>query len=112
LITLGSGTKQDIGDITNNPSNPLPVLGGFTPPQHSFIIPDAWAYRDVDIRFRKDFPEVSGTTLSLTVDVFNIFNYQNLRCFNSFDPENANFGKASCTIGDPRRLQIGGEYSF
>lgn len=89
------------------------VLGGFTPPQHSFIIPNAWAFRNVDIRFRKDFPEISGTSLGVTVDLFNVFNYQNLGCFNSFNPSDTNnFGKASCAIGDPRRLQIGGEYNF
>lgn len=112
LITLGSGVKYDVGDVLRNPSNPPPELGGFTPPKNSFIIPNAWAYRDVDLRLRKDFPPISGTTLGVTVDLFNAFNYQNLGCFNTFNPSDANFGKASCLIADPRRLQIGAEYGF
>jgi hypothetical protein len=112
LITLGSGTKYDVGDFFGSPGNPPPQLGGFSPPKSSFIIPNAWAFRDVDIRIRKDFPEISGTSLGLTVDLFNVFDYQNFGCFNTFNPTDANFGKASCTISDPRRLQIGGEYNF
>ena len=112
LITLGSGTKSDIGDFFGAPGNPPPQLGGFSPPKSSFIVPKAWAFRNVDVRFRKDFPQISGTTLGLTVDIFNVFNYQNFGCFNTFNPTDVNFGKASCTVSDPRRLQIGGEYSF
>jgi len=112
LITLGSGLKYDIGDLFSAPGNPPPQLGGFTPPKSSFIIPNAWAFRDVDIRLRKDFPPFSGTTLGVTVDLFNVFNYRNLGCFNTFRPSDANFGEASCLVADPRRLQIGAEYGF
>jgi hypothetical protein len=112
LITLGSGTKYDVGDFFGSPGNPPPVLGGFTPPKSGFIIPDAWAFRNVDIRFRKDFPQFSGTTMGVTMDVFNVFNFQNFGCFNTFNPADANFGKANCVVSDPRRLQIGAEYAF
>ena len=112
LITLGSGTKLDVGDFFASPGNPPPVLGGFTPPKYGFIIPNAFAFRNVDVRLRKDFPSFSGTTLAVTVDLFNVFNFQNLGGFNTFDPANANFGKASNTVSDPRRLQIGAEYKF
>ena len=113
LITLGSGLKYDIGDFFHSPGNPPPVLGGFSPPKYSFIIPNAFAFRNVDIRFRKDFPRVSGTKVAVMMDVFNLFNYQNFGNFNTFDPNNANFGKANQPlISDPRRLQIGAEYTF
>jgi hypothetical protein len=112
LITLGSGTKLDVGDFFASPGNPPPVLGGFTPPKYGFIIPKAFAFRNVDFRLRKDFPSISGTTLAVTLDVFNVFNFQNLGGFNTFNPADVNFGKASNTISDPRRLQIGAEYKF
>ena len=112
LITLGSGTKQDVGDFFGAPGNPPPQLGGFSPPKNGFIIPNAWAFRNLDLRLRKDFPQISGTTLGVTVDLFNVFNYQNLGCFNTFNPSDTNFGKASCVISDPRRLQVGAEYNF
>ena len=66
----------------------------------------------MDIRLRKDFPPFSGTTLGVTVDLFNVFNHRNLGCFNTFRPSDANFGEASCLVADPRRLQIGAEYGF
>ena len=66
----------------------------------------------MDVRLRKDFPPFSGTTLGVTVDVFNVFNYQNLGCFNTFNPTDVNFGKSSCLISDPRRMQICAEYAF
>jgi hypothetical protein len=112
LITLGSGTKLDVGDFFASPGNPPPVLGGFTPPKSSFLIPNAWAFRNVDLRFRKDFPQIGTTSLGVTLDVFNALNYTNYGCFNTFNPTDPNFGKASCTVSDPRRLQLGAEYNF
>lgn len=111
LITLGSGNRQDIG---------CPVRfcgtgyerGGFTPERYGFIIPNAFAYRKVDLRLRKDFPNISGTTLGVTLDLFNAFNHQNLGCFNTGSKTDLNFGKAGCVVSDPRRLQVGAEYSF
>jgi hypothetical protein len=112
LITLGSGTKADIGDFFGSPGNPPPVLGGFSPPKYDFIIPNAFAYRNVDVRFRKDFPRIGRSALAVTLDVFNVFNFQNFGSFNTFNPVDVNFGKANAVISDPRRLQIGAEYSF
>ncbi|HYU28341.1 MAG TPA: TonB-dependent receptor [Gemmatimonadales bacterium] len=112
LITLGSGTKYDVGDLFASPGNPPPVLGGFTPPKSGFIIPNAWAFRNVDFRFRKDFPQIGTTSLAVTFDVLNVFNYANYGCFNTFDPNSAGFGHANCTISDPRRLNVGAEYNF
>jgi outer membrane receptor protein involved in Fe transport len=106
LITLGSGAHKDVGGpIRFNPTGYIP--GGFTPPQSNFIL-HAWAYRTVDIRFRKDFPSFSGTTLGVTVDLFNVFNYSN------FDYPNFNNGNPnpSGLLSDPRRAQLGLEYNF
>ena len=82
--------------------------GGWTPPQYPFIFPGGWAYRDVDIRLRKDFPNISGTTLGVTVDVFNVFNFNNFSY-----PDNNNGNPApNGLLSDPRRTQIGVEYHF
>src|SRR6266853_4379301 len=107
LITLGSGAHRDSGGPPRfNPTGY--VRGGFTPPQYSFIIPNAWAYRTVDVRLRKDFPNISGTTLGVTVDVFNVFNYVNLDYpnFNNGNPD------PNGLLSDGRRAQIGVEYNF
>jgi hypothetical protein len=53
--------------------------------------------------------------------VFNVFNADNLGCFEETvtfvgpggapDP-NENFGNATCIVGDPRRFQLGFQYDF
>ena len=48
----------------------------------------------------------------MVIDVFNVFNWQNLGDYNTFNRSDANFGKARQVIGDPRRLQLGAEYNF
>jgi hypothetical protein len=109
LITLGSGSHRDIGGPPRfNPGGTY-IRGGFTPPQYGFIIPNAFAYRTVDVRLRKDFPNISGTTLGVTLDLFNVFNYSN------FDYDNflgANPQPRSTLLSDPRRAQFGVEYNF
>ena len=111
LITLGSGNRQDIGCPVRF-CGAAYIRGGFTPTRYGFIIPKAFAYRNVDLRVRKDFPNISGTMLGVTVDLFNALNFQNFGCFNTGSKTDPNFGKASCVVSDPRRLQIGAEYNF
>lgn len=112
LITLGSGNKQDIGGpIRFNPTGY--VRGGFSPPGENFLIFGKWVYRSVDLRLRKDLPGIRGTRLGITLDAFNIFNYDNFGCFNTpGNQSDPNFGKANCVITDPRRFQVGAEYDF
>jgi outer membrane receptor protein involved in Fe transport len=111
LITLGTGAHQDIGCPARFCGAGY-ERGGFAPDRYGFIFPNAFAYRNVDLRLRKDFPNLSGTTFAVTVDLFNALNFQNFGCFNTGSRTDSNFGKASCVASDPRRLQIGGEYSF
>jgi hypothetical protein len=115
LITLGSGNKQDLGCNNRfcNPSDTTNryVRGGFSPPGQNFLIFGKWAYRSVDVRLRKDFPQFYGSTLGVTVDVFNLFNYENMGCFdvgNATAPDHP----AGCTLGDARRVSLGMEYNF
>ena len=101
LVTLGSGVKLDVGDRFGGPGNPFKP-GGFDTPM----------FKNLDLRLRKDFPSFGGTTVAVTADLFNVFNWQNLGSFDTFSPSGANFGKASGVISDPRHLQIGAEYRF
>ncbi len=116
LITLGSGNKQDIGGpIRFNPNGY--VRGGFSPPGQNFLIFGKWVYRNVDMRLAKTFPTISGQRIGVTLDVFNVFNYDNFGCFatpanqadGSPDP---NLGTPNCVVSDPRRAQLGVEYNF
>jgi len=109
LITLGSGPHYDVSGRFD-PTQWQP--GAFSPPHYGFLIPNAWAYRTVDLKLRKDFPNISGTSLAVTVDLFNALNYQNLGGFITDNRTASNFGDARNVISDPRRLQIGMEYTF
>jgi hypothetical protein len=107
LITVGSGVKLDVGDRFNNRNDPTQrrfVPGGFDTP----------TFKNVDLRVRKDFPQFGGTTVGVTVDLFNVFNWQNLGCFNHLNSPvgDATFSNGDCTISDPRRVQLGAEYNF
>ena len=81
LITLGSGNKQDTGCPARFCATDY-RKGAFSPPGYNFLIFGKWAYRSVDMRLRKDFPRFAGSHLGVTVDAFNVFNFQNEGCFN------------------------------
>jgi hypothetical protein len=113
LITLGSGAKQDIGGPVRFNDPALYVRGGFSPPGENFLVFGKWAYRSVDLRLRKDFPNLGRTSLGVTLDAFNVFNYDNLGCYNvPGNQQDPNFGRANCLNGDPRRVQLGVELGF
>ena len=112
LITLGSGGKLDIGCPSRFCGPATYINGGFTPPHYSFLIPaKLWAYRRVDVRLRKDFLNVSGTQMAVTLDVFNLFNYDNFGCYDT-GFGSPTLGKANCVVSDARRGQFGVSYNF
>src|SRR5205085_1610520 len=107
VLTLGSGARLDIGCPPRFCGDSTYIKGGFNPTKYSFLgVFGKWAYRRVDIRLRKDFPQIGRTSLGATLDVFNLFNYQNFGCYNtgfsSPASPNPNLGKASCVVSDPR----------
>jgi len=117
LITLGSGARQDVGTHPRfggvEDSTYFP--GAFQPPQRNFFIFGAWAYRRVDFKLRKAFPQMRGTTFAVTVDMFNVFNYQN---FGNY-PFTVNGAQRTWSVGQPqqvvsdaRRVQLGAEVAF
>ncbi len=118
LITLGTGRRFNSQDF----SGPIPIVDrGVTDPQKfGFIIPKAFAFRNVDVRLRKDFVKAAGNKLGVTFDVFNVFNFNNYGCFNDVFATNdngtrklnADYGKPGCIIADPRRAQLGLSYDF
>ncbi len=104
LATFGGKYRLDIGC----PARFCPTVyerGGFT-------VPGSVPYRNVDVKLRKDFPNIGRTTLGLTLDVFNVFNRNNFGCYNTGNPTDPNFGKANCVVSDARRAQLGAEFTF
>ena len=103
------------------------------PPKKDFIIPNAWAYRDVDIRLQKDFSLPGVQRVSIIGEVFNVFDFDNFDAFSTTfasyqrpsnnptprDPYinrlnyNANFGNATGVVNESsRRFQLGARYEF
>ncbi len=117
LVNLSSGARYTINDQSAGSAVDLQKLqlAAGRPPVESFLGIKAFGYRNVDMRFRKDVP-FRNTRVGLVGDLFNVFNFQNLGCFNGFIPTkpatNANFGKAGCVVTDPRRVQVGIVYDF
>jgi len=117
LITLGSGGRRDVGTHPRFGGVPDSTYfpAAFQPPQRNFLVFGGWAYRRVDIRLRKDFPEIRGTRLGLTADVFNVFNYMNFTEYALSVPPGGrtwSVGQPTQVLSDPRRVQIGVEYNF
>lgn len=104
LVTLGGKFRQDVGCPGRFCAADY-IRGGFT-------VPGLFPYRRVDLRLRKDFPTVRGTTLGVTLDVFNAFNRNNFGCYNTSRKTDPNFGKPGCVVSDARKVQVGAEYNF
>ncbi|MGQ0702976.1 MAG: TonB-dependent receptor domain-containing protein [Gemmatimonadales bacterium] len=109
LVTLGGKFKQDVGCPgrfcgEGTEANAY-ERGGFT-------VPGTFPYRNVDLRLRKDLPTIAGTTLGLSLDVFNAFNRSNFGCFRTGNRNDADFGLPACVVTDGRRIQLGAEYNF
>jgi hypothetical protein len=111
LITLNSGApfsvvdaSRGFGDTGNG--NALRI-GDFA---HS------GSFSQVDVRLAKDFEFVPGPKFEMALQVFNLFNHDNLGCNDSFKPPlpevNANFGNPACIVGPPRTLQLEANYKF
>jgi outer membrane receptor for ferrienterochelin and colicin len=118
LITLASG-KPFTG--FNPGSGGKPMWFEFYPEKHSFIIPDAFAYRQVDLRLTKEFQVWGGDVVEFTVDAINLFNHKNYSGFNQTYRVNNNtpdaalnpdFGVPTAQYVPTRSFQVGLRYRW
>lgn len=93
IVTLGSGLPFH-QFVCPQASNPDICWNGGRPEKHDFIIPNAWAYRQVDLRLTKAFEVFNGQSVELILDAINVFNFENY----------SNFEQCLCSpeYGDPR----------
>ncbi|OGN43725.1 MAG: TonB-dependent receptor [Caulobacterales bacterium RIFCSPHIGHO2_01_FULL_70_19] len=114
ILTLGSGTPFDVFDGTG-PNFVYRPYGG-RPEQHSFIVPNAFAYRNLDLRLTKNFEIGNGSELELFVDAINVFNFRNYTGFDggtgSASSPNPNFGQPSAVLFPTRTFQVGMRYAW
>ena len=116
IITLGSGTPITYTDCTNGWDVCVTHFNGARPDKQDFIIPDAWAYRTVDLRLEWQAPPIAkALELTLIGEAFNVFNFDNYGCFDGWagapGEPNPNFLKPNCEY-NTRRYQVGARLSF
>lgn len=113
IITLGSGLPKNAnrGIYATCDYNCGELLGYYYPQKYSFIIPNFWAYRRVDLSLGKTFDLSHNMTFQLRLDVQNLFNYKN---FDGIDDNlsDANFGKPNSTLLDQRLVKVVGRFAF
>lgn len=114
ILTLGSGVPFDVFDGTG--ANFVYRPNGGRPQQFNFIVPNSFAYRNLDLRLTKNFQVWGGQELSVFVDAINVFNFDNFAGFDggtgSATAPNPNFERPSRVLFPTRTFQIGMRYSF
>lgn len=118
IITLGSGRPF----TAFNPGNGAkPDWFAYYPKKYSFILPNAFAFRQVDLRLAKSFDTWAGQRVELTIDAINVFNFRNYNGFNQTYRINNNtpasalngtFGLPTSQFLPTRSLQVGLRYTF
>ncbi|WP_298746309.1 TonB-dependent receptor [uncultured Brevundimonas sp.] len=114
ILTLGSGSPFNVFDGSGSQFYFRPYAR--RPEKYGFLLPDAFAYRNLDLRLTKNFEVFNGQELSLFVDAINVFNFDNYTGFDggtgSATNPNPNFGRPSAILFPTRTFQVGMRYSF
>lgn len=119
FLTLTSGNPFGVNDFSRIDEGPNFFQnfrqGSFGQPDgQTFILEDAFAYRNLDLRLTKSFDTQYGE-LQLIGEVFNVFNFANFGGYDGFIPEtgtNTNFGNPNSIVGNARTFQVGARYKF
>ncbi len=110
ILTLGSGLPFH-QFVCPTASNPDICWNGGRPEKYSFIIPNAWAYRQLDLRLTKSFEFIPGQKMEFIVDAINVFNFDNYSGFEQCLCS-ADYGDPRAQFLPTRSLQVGLRYSF
>ncbi|WP_395943954.1 TonB-dependent receptor domain-containing protein [Brevundimonas sp.] len=109
ILTLGSGTPYNVFDGTGSTFYFRPYAG--RPDKENFFIPNAFAYRNLDLRLTKNFAITEGSEIQLFVDAINIFDFKNYSGYEG-SATSPNFGNPSTVLFPTRTFQFGARYSF
>ena len=117
IVNLGSGIAFSATDASQGFGAGNQRTYVYQPPTRAFLgIGHVFGYQNMDVRLQKNLQFASRQTAAILVDVFNVFNSDNLGCYDgqinpSNGPPNANYGKPGCA-GLGRRLQVGVRYGL
>ena len=115
ILTLGSGLPftQFVCPtaVRPDPSNPDICWNAGRPEKYSFIIPNAWAYRQLDLRLAKTFELWDGQAVEVLFDAINVFNHKN---YSSFEQClcSAQYGEPRDQYLPTRSFQVGLRYRW
>ena len=118
LITLGSGTPYNLDDQRQGGgiNERRFSRNGGRPEQFDFIVPNAWAYRSVDLRAEKQFVINGRQRVGISFEGVNVFSFDNFSEYDGFlpTPPNTNpmYGRPRNVLDPGRRLQFGLRYGF
>jgi hypothetical protein len=118
LITLGSGTPYNLDDqqAGGGINERRFIRNGGRPTQYDFLIPNAWAYRSVDLRLEKAFSLGGTQRVSIAFEGVNVLSFDNFSNYDGFQPTlpttNPMFGRPRDVLDPGRRLQFGLRYGF
>lgn len=113
IITLGSGAPFT---YTSEMSGAWQIYyNGARPPKQSFLGIEEFAYRSVDLTLEWEARLGGDLRLGLVGQAFNIFNYDNDGCFDSWEGSptnpNPNFRQPNCQY-NTMRYQFGVKFGF
>ncbi|ADL01580.1 TonB-dependent receptor [Brevundimonas subvibrioides] len=114
ILTLGSGTPFNVFDGTGSRFYYRPSSA--YPDKENFLIPNAFAYRNLDLRLTKTIEVYEAGEVQLFVDAINVFNFDNYSGFDggtgSAASPNPRFGNPSTVLFPTRTIQLGARFSF
>ena len=112
FLTLGSGVPFTIFDDSVAPFTVRWNEG--RPPKEDFLGTE-WAYASLDLRLDWDITFGDAVTLGLIGEAFNVTDFDNNGCYESFKPRlpnvNPRFGQPNCEF-NTQRYQLGASVSF
>ncbi len=117
IVNLGSGLTITATDFTGGRGQYQQVTYVYQPPTRPFLgIGRVFANQNMDLRLEKGFSFGGAQRVSLSADLYNVFNSRNFGCYNGTinppnEPPNVNFGRADCAAPG-RRLQVGLRYGL
>lgn len=111
LLTLGSGLPFT-QFVCPTASNPDICWNGGRPEKHSFIIPNAWAFRQLDLRLSKTFEVWGDNSVEFTFDAINVMNFKNYSAFEQCFCAGPNYGQPRDQYLPTRSFQLGLRYRW
>jgi hypothetical protein len=114
-VTLSTGEANPYFDFSKGFSLAGRLATGVIPGAVYPPKKNGFGFRNVDFRLGKDFAAYAGTTIGVTAEIFNAFNFTNFGCLNNFVGDNndrSTLGNPNCVVSLGRREQLGLKVNF